>query len=127
MNSISVTGFISTDIIIDVTPTGKYVAKFGMSISNPRKKKLSFVDVEVWNGPAKTLEDFVEKGSKVGITGYLEVSTWKDHNNTTRKRPYIVTDMVEFLSFKEQNKPKKEKVNMSDLSATDISDDDLPF
>lgn len=124
MNSLAVIGFISTDITLDVTPNnGKYVATFGLAITNPfNRNKTSFVDVEIWNKAAESIAEHCSKGSKVGLTGYLEVRTWKE-DGKIRKRPYMVAQLADYLSYKNQ----KDKIDINDLNTVDISDDDLPF
>ena len=128
MNVIAVTGFITTDISLDVTPnSGKYVAKFGMAITSPyNKKKSSFVDIEVWGSKAERIAEYCQKGSKVGITGHLEVAQWNDNAGKVRKRPFIVASATDYLSTKKDS--NEDKISMNELNSyKDISDDDLPF
>ena len=78
MNSVNVIGNISTNIEVKATPSGKFVAQFNLAITNPfNREKTSFVPVEVWGKVAENTGNFCSKGSKVGITGHIEVDQWE--------------------------------------------------
>lgn len=137
MNNVSIIGNISTDVEVTTTPNGKFVAKFNVAVNNPfNREKTSFLPVEVWGKIAELTGNFCTKGSKVGVTGYLEVDQWEKDGRKQYKTK-IVGNTVEFLTPKGNNSPAPNNGNRGASNApqndfpfsgqTDIDDSDLPF
>lgn len=137
MNSISLIGNISTDIDLRATPTGKFVAKFNVAVNNPYKRdKTSFIPVEVWGKSGENTASFCHKGSKVGITGYLEIDQY-EKDGQKRSFTKVIADRIDFLDGKKDGNqlnnggsvPSNHSSNpFSDYGQPiDISDDMLPF
>ena len=68
MNSITLTGNAGRDPESQTTQTGKMVAKFSLAVRGFGDKSI-WVDIECWNKTAEIVMNYVQKGSKVGITG----------------------------------------------------------
>lgn len=138
MNQVSIIGNISTDVEVNTTPNGKFVAKFNVAVNNPfNREKTSFLPVEVWGKIAELTGNFCVKGSKVGVTGYLEVDQWEKDGRKQYKTK-IVGNTVEFLTPKGNNTPAPNNSNRGDSSVPqddpfkndrqiDIDDSELPF
>ena len=103
MNNFSGIGNISTDININATPSGKFVATFNVAVNNPfNREKTSFVPVEVWGKIAELTSEYCSKGSKVGIVGYIEVDQW-ENDGQKRSKTKVVANSIEFLTPKGVN------------------------
>ncbi|WP_243299124.1 single-stranded DNA-binding protein [Bacillus litorisediminis] len=134
MNNVTLIGNISTDIDLRATPNGKFVAKFNLAVNNPyNREKTSFLPIEIWGKPAEHTSNFCGKGSKVGITGYLEVDEWEKDGKKHYKTK-VVANQIEFLTPKgksENTPPPKQNTNEDPFADNgepiDINDDDLPF
>jgi single-strand DNA-binding protein len=140
MNSIQLIGNISSDIDLRATNNGKFVASFNVAVNSPfNRDKVSFLSVEAWGKIAENTGNFCSKGSKVGITGHIEVDQW-EKDGQKRFKTKIVANQIEFLTPKGQssnnqqsqnsNKPQTRVDNdpfRNDGTPIDLSDDDLPF
>jgi single-strand DNA-binding protein len=140
MNSVQIIGNISNDILLEATPTGKFVAKFNVAINNPfNREKTVFMPIEIWGKPAENTSQYCKKGSKVGIVGYFDVDKW-EQNGQNRYKTKIVANSIEFLTPKgegqqqqsqqQRQEPQRNNFNddpFADGTPLDISDDMLPF
>ncbi|AUO14768.1 single-stranded DNA-binding protein [Priestia megaterium] len=144
MNTVQLIGNISNEITLNALPSGKFVAKFNVAVTNPyNREKTSFVPVEVWNRQAENTSNFCSKGSKVGIVGHIEIDQYeKDGQKKTFTK--VVASNVEFLSPKGDNGGSNTNTSGSNRNANaggnnnysdpfgggqtiEISDDSLPF
>lgn len=138
MNSINLVGNISTDIDLKATPKGDYVAKFSLAVNSPyNREKTSFIPVEVWKKKAENTAQYCAKGSKISVSGYIEVESWeKDGKKNYRTK--VIADQIGFLDSKKgnsspaQDKPAPQHARLDEDpfangGQIDISDDDLPF
>lgn len=135
MNSVQLIGNISTDIDLRATNSGKFVAKFNIAVNNPfNREKTSFLPVEIWGKPAEATGNYCQKGSKVGIVGYIEVEEW-EKDGSKRYKTKIVGNSIEFLTPKGESKPKpapnpyqeNHDPFRNDGQPIEIDPDSLPF
>ena len=140
MNNVSLIGNISTEIDLRYTPNGVAVAKFNLAVTNPyNKDKTNFIPIEVWRAPAENVSNFCQKGSKVGVTGQIDIDQYeKDGQKRTFTK--VTANNVEFLTPKGSNQgagnqnsgqPVDNSGNQSQVDDDpfngDVSDDSLPF
>jgi single-strand DNA-binding protein len=97
VNSVNVIGNLATDV--EVREVGeKQVAKFLLAINRPSKDGgADFVGVSVWERQAELCAQYLTKGRRVGIEGYLRSRSW-DEEGKRRTEVAIVARRVEFLS-----------------------------
>jgi single-strand DNA-binding protein len=141
LNSIQIIGNISTDIDLKATNSGKFVAGFNIAVNNPyNREKVSFLPVEIWGKSAENTGNYCSKGSKVGITGHIEVDQW-EKDGQKRYKTKVVASQIEFLTPKGQsgNQSNNQPADKSNYDPFDkngklkdepmgiITDDDLPF
>jgi single-strand DNA-binding protein len=130
MNSVNLVGNISSEIDLKALNDGKFVAKFDIAVSNPFKhEKTSFLPVECWGRVAENTANFCKKGSKVSVTGYIEVDQWQNEQGQNRYKTKIVGDKVGFLTPKGQssNNQQSQNSNQSNHEPFDIGSESLPF
>jgi single-strand DNA-binding protein len=140
LNSIQIIGNISTDIDLKATNSGKFVAGFNIAVNNPyNREKVSFLPVEIWGKSAENTGNYCSKGSKVGITGHIEVDQW-EKDGQKRYKTKVVANQIEFLTPKGQSGNQSNNQNSNqqqtrvdndpfadDGKPIDIRDSDLPF
>lgn len=125
MNSVNLIGNISTDIDLRATSGGKFVAKFNLAVTNPfNREKTSFLPVEIWGNSAENTSNFCSKGSKVGVTGYIEVDQWEKDGQKQFKTK-IVANNIDFLTPKGNNSGNQNGNLQRQQQTTQITDD--PF
>lgn len=56
-----------------------------------------FVDVTAFNGLASVTGQYLSKGSKVAVTGRLELDEWQAQDGSPRRRHKVIAEQVEFL------------------------------
>ena len=145
MNTVQLIGNISNEITLNALPSGKFVAKFNVAVTNPyNREKTSFVPVEVWNRQGENTSNFCSKGSKVGVVGQIEVDQYeKDGQKRTFTK--VVASNIEFLTPKSGNGSSDTNTSGNDKNANtsnpltnndpfssgsttyDIPSDQLPF
>ena len=131
MNQFNGIGRLTKDIEVKQTSSGKSVAKFTLAINNPyNRDETDFINCVVWEKKADNMAKFLGKGSQVGITGRLNVSSYEDKNgNKVWKTEVIVSDFYLIESKKTEFDNRVESQSFEDGPVLDISSDDfdLPF
>ena len=106
INQTIIIGRLTNDVSIAYTGTGTPYAKF--SIANNRdfgeKKKVNFIDVEVWGKIAEICNQYLKKGSQIAAIGELDQQRWQDKTSgKTRSKIVIKADLVQFLDKADSN------------------------
>jgi single-strand DNA-binding protein len=98
VNSVALTGNLATDIELKDVGTDKKVASFLLAVDRPGSDAgADFVRVATWNRQAEVCDEFLSKGSKVGVEGRLRSRSWEDDDGKRRSAVEVVANRVEFL------------------------------
>ena len=146
MNKITLIGNLTRDPEHVTTSSGISLCRFGLAVqrrfsSNDGEKDVDFFNIVVWRGAAENCYKYLKKGSKVGISGSIQIRNYEANDGTKKLNVDIVAEEVEFLSSKnvsgdaqpvytEQAQPAGSKSSgKSDVinTFTPIDDNDLPF
>lgn len=97
MNSVSVIGNLATDV--EVRDVGeKQVAKFLLAVNRPTKDGgADFIGVSAWERQGELCAQYLAKGRRVGIEGYLRSRSWEEEGKR-RRDVELVARRVEFLT-----------------------------
>jgi single-strand DNA-binding protein len=103
MNQINISGNLTDSIELRHFDKNS-VSKFTIAVNNERSdnKETAFIPVEVWN--QEHLAKFLDKGSKVLVTGSVKQERWETKNGEKRNRIVVVGRNVEFLDPPRDNK-----------------------
>ena len=128
MNQLTIIGYLTADPTTRATSTGKTVTTFTVGVTRSRKDangdRVSDVfRVNAWGATADFCGKYLAKGSRVAVTGELNLNSYEGKDGKTRYSLDVQADKVENLTEKKQE-PKQEKT-VSEWD--DISSDDLPF
>lgn len=94
-NQISILGNVGQAVDSRYFDSGKNKASFSLAVRRT-KEETDWFAIELWGDSAKVAEKYVEKGSKVGVTGHLKLESWTDKNTgEVRTKPVIVGDRIE--------------------------------
>ncbi|CAN5146812.1 hypothetical protein BH18ACT12_BH18ACT12_23360 [soil metagenome] len=109
MNIVSVIGNLATDV--EVREVGeKQVAKFLLAVNRVSKDGgADFVGISVWERQAELCAQYLTKGRRVGIEGYLRSHSWEEEGKR-RREVEIVARRVDFLSGPREESPAGEVV-----------------
>lgn len=123
MNFIAVMGRITKDIELRRTNNGTPVASFTVAVDRDFDKgKTDFIECVAWKDRAEFAAKYFGKGSKIVVTGQLQLRDWEDKNGNKRKNAEIVVGSLYFADSK-----KTESSSYSN-GFTEIEDDeDFPF
>jgi single-strand DNA-binding protein len=98
VNSVNVIGNLATDV--EVRGAGeKQVAKFLLAVDRQSKGGgADFIGVSAWDRQGELCAQYLSKGRRVAIEGYLRSHSWEDDGGKRRRDVEIVARRVEFLS-----------------------------
>ena len=110
MNTISVIGNLATDV--EVRDAGeKHVSKFLLAVDRYSKDGgADFIGVSAWDRQGELCAQYLTKGRRVGIEGYLRSHSWEDDQGKRRRDVEIVARRVDFLSSPREDSANGEVV-----------------
>lgn len=129
MNKAFLIGYLTADPTTRSTPNGVTVCTFTIGVTRSRKdmngdRVSDFFRVNAWGATADFCGKYLKKGSRVAVTGELNMNSYKGKDGQTRYSLDVQADHVENLSEK-----KAETKSTSDQPNEwqDISSKDLPW
>lgn len=144
-NQVELIGNLTADPQVKTTPTGQKVATFSVATSRKWKdadgevvEDTEFHNVVAWRKLAEIIEEYVTKGMKVFVKGYLKTRTWEKEVSGEIVKMYrteIIADELIMLSSKkkrddeDETPPKKEETpaRKKPKQEEEISLEDIPF
>lgn len=128
MNTISIIGFLTADPTTRATSSGKSVTSFTIGVTRSRKdangdKQSDFFRITTWGATADFCGKYLAKGSRVAVTGEVNLNSYEGKDGKTRYSLDVQADKVENLTERKQNPNQEKSVDKWD----DISSDDLPW
>ncbi len=139
MNKVIITGNLSRDPELTTTNSGVAVCRFSVAVQRrfqnaDGEREADFFNVVVWRAAAENCAKFLRKGSKCGVVGRLQTSSYEAQDGTKRYTTEIVADEVEFLGTKPTDAgdmpsaPVSKPAGKKETSELEpIDDDSLPF
>jgi single-strand DNA-binding protein len=146
MNKVILIGNVGSTPEIKTLDGGTQVANFSMATTENYIKKdgtkvqdTTWHRIEVWNGIAKVVEKFIQKGDRLCIEGKIIVQEWTAEDGTKRNSVKIRVERLELLgnrreqvekeAEKEENKEPETKATKGKKSSVVFESDvkDLPF
>ena len=153
MNKVLLIGNLTSEPQLRYTANNIPVASFTIAVNRNCTKEdgtkdTDFINIIVWNKRAENVKNYLDKGSKVGISGRLQVRKYQNERGENRYVTEVVADEVEFLNSKkseekpvevQNNQTLEEKVNSNkpyedfardhqeELSYVDDNGDEMPF
>ena len=113
INTITITGRCTNAPELRSLKAGKtkddgYVAEVNIAV-NKDKDTVFFFPVVAWGSMAKALAEYVDKGDKITVSGYLAYKSWENDAGEKRSRTYINANSIEFMTISERGKEKSKK------------------
>ena len=126
MNYVSMIGRLTKTPDIRQTNTGKNVCTFTLAVNRrykdaDGKTTADFFTVQAWGKLAELCARYLDKGSKVFISGELRNRSYEAKDGSKRTVTEIIANEVEFLS------PKAEPATPPVEEWQQVEDSDLPF
>lgn len=105
LNKVQLIGNLTADPEIRETPNGQKVATFSLATNRKWKDQsgvmqedTEFHNCVAWRWLADIAEQYMHKGKKVYVEGYLKTRTWDDASGVKRYKTEIVSDSIILLS-----------------------------
>lgn len=149
MNSVQLIGNLTRDIELKVFNTGAKVARFSIAVNRKRKNangqyedETCFIEVETWGRTAEVVSEFLKKGSKIGVSGYLKQESWTEKDGAKRSKHIVILEKLDFLDTKAGNESpapqpqqiqqvqqvqQPQKPTQSEPPIIEIDDEYIPF
>ena len=137
MNKVVLIGNLTKDPELSTTNSGINYCRFTLAVSRSFANKngdreTDFINIRVWRGQAENCHKYLRKGSKAGVIGNIQTSSYDAQDGSKRYVTEVVAEEVEFLSTKggfggndDISMPKDD--GNDDGTLTPIEDDTLPF
>lgn len=139
-NIIILVGHLGSDPEIRQFQNGGQIATFNLAIGDDYRdkqgdtvKRTHWIPIVVHGNSADVARQYLQKGSKVCVTGKLVQESWLDQNGNNRTALKVATQSFEMLDSKassETQQPSKGKAKPDQLSTAeqdDSFDDNIPF
>ena len=132
INRVIISGNLTRDPELRSTQSGMDVMSFGVAVNDRRRNPQTnewedypnFVDCTMFGNRARSLHQYLSKGTKVAIEGKLRWSQWERDGQKRSKHELIVDQ----LSFMHARKSEDEgETAPAPAPAGDLFDDDIPF
>lgn len=108
MNKVFLIGNLTRDPELTETAGGVSVCHFAIAVnrsytSSDGERQTDFFNVTAWRGLADTVSRYCKKGSKVAVSGSVQIRNYEDNAGNKRTAVDVIAQDVEFLSQKNQN------------------------
>lgn len=148
LNKVQIIGNLTAEPEVRETPNGQKVATFSIATNRKWKDASGMLQEEVeyhncvaWRGLADIAEQYMHKGKKVYLEGYLKTRSWDDTAGVKRYKTEIVADNVILLWAPGEGNTNSYSGGMEDRAPSapteskkvkpkveeEISIDDIPF
>lgn len=130
MNSWNFTGNLGKDPELSTTPKGTQMLRFSVAVTSGwgENKKTTWVQCIKFGKGCDSLADMLAKGSRVAITGEVELDEWEAKDGTPQKTLKVKIDNLTLLDKVERKQPSAPASAPSEPQGDDpFGDDDIPF
>ena len=136
-NTVILVGHLGSAPEIRQFQNGGQIATFNLAIGDDYRdkqgntvKRTHWIPIVVHGNSADVARQYLQKGSKICVTGKLVQESWQDQNGTALKVATQSFEMLDSKASNETQQPTKGKEKIDPLSAAaeqDGFDDDIPF
>lgn len=129
MNRVNLLGNITKDIELKETSSGVKYTRFSIAVRRTFKNEdgdydTDFFNVIAWRKTAEIINEYFNKGSRIAISGKLQMSKYTDKDGNDRTSTEIVAEEIDFIDKKEEKEDLPtdqtgDEVTQSDNSLSD--------
>lgn len=125
MNVVVMIGRLTRDPEVKFSKGGDAYANFGIAVDNPFTKEADFINCVCFKKTAEILGEYFRKGSKIGITGRMQMEKY-EVSGEKRVAHKVLVEKLEILDSKKQDgtapAEKKESAKVEEAV-----EDEFPF
>lgn len=148
MNKVIIIGHLARSIELKYTQSQMAIGKTAIAVTRKytlngeKREETCFVDLTFFGKQAEIANQYLNKGSKLAVEGYLKFEQWQDNNGQNRSKHSIAVESMEMLGDAKQNnqgyqqeaskKPQQQKPPVDDYEI-DVeagkydNDETIPF
>ena len=98
MNAVLLIGNLATDVSFKDVGEDKHLADFLLAVDRrTRDGGADFIRIVAWDRQAELCSQYLAKGRRIAVEGYLRTSSWED-DGKRRRDTEVVARSVQFLS-----------------------------
>ena len=139
INLVALEGRLVRDLELKKTNSGKSVVNFTLAVNRRfQKDEADFIPCVVWDKQAEVMQQYLRKGSLIGVEGRIQQRTYQTSNGENRSIVEVVVNNFSFLESSRQetqqnnySKPQQQTQaqpkQQNNEPALNITSDDLPF
>ena len=138
MNKVMLIGNLTKDPELTTTNSGVSVCRFSLAVqrrfaNQEGEREADFFNITVWGVPGENCHKYLKKGSKCGVTGRIQISSYDAADGSKRTAVDIIAEEIEFVGSRNSGESdafsssteKPAKKETAELE--EIDDDSLPF
>lgn len=103
LNKVFILGYLTKDVNLKSTPSGKSVADFGVATNRiwldqnkQKQQEVEFHNIVIWGKMAELCNQYLAKGRLVFIEGRIRTRSWQDNNGQKRTRTEVIAENIQF-------------------------------
>ncbi|WP_103614375.1 single-stranded DNA-binding protein [Campylobacter concisus] len=109
MNKVIMIGHLARDIELRYTQSQIAIGKTAIAVTRKyalngeKREETCFIDLTFFGKSAEIANQYLGKGSKLAVEGYLKFEQWQDNNGQNRSKHSIAVESMEMLGDAKQN------------------------
>lgn len=109
MNKVILLGRLVRDIELRYTQSQMAIGKTAIAVTRKytlngeKREETCFIDLTFFGKQAEIANQYLGKGSKLAVEGYLKFEQWQDNNGQNRSKHSIAVESMEMLGDAKQN------------------------
>jgi len=105
MNKVFLIGNLTRDPELKVTSGNLSICRFSIAVNrrftnSEGVREVDFINIVTFKASADNCGKFLRKGSKVGVSGALQIRNYEGNDGIKRVSAEVIADEVQFLSSK---------------------------
>lgn len=103
INTVILVGRVGQHPVIKYYESGKVQTNFSLAVNRPKKQHdlddtTDWFRIEIWGRFAEVANEYIRRGTLVGVEGRIELKKWKDANGSEKESFVIVASNFRLLS-----------------------------
>lgn len=102
-NKVILVGHLTRDIELRYTQSQMAIGKTAIAVTRKytlngeKREETCFIDLTFFGRQAEVANQYLSKGSKLAVEGYLKFEQWQDNNGQNRSKHSIAVESMEML------------------------------
>lgn len=135
MNKVQLIGRLTKDPELRYTKSNIAVANYTIAVNDGygEKQQTQYINISTWGKSGEFVSKYFKKGQAIAIVGRLNNNNYEDKNGNKRYSIEVVTEDIEFIGNKKDEKVQQEEVFIPNNYKTQYEttltpdDEDLPW